>query len=95
MAYVYILQCADGHYYVGSTRNSLDKRVNEHNTGAYNGYTRSRCPVTLVFHERFENIVDAIAMERRLKGWGRAKKEALIRGDFEALKRLAVCRTQS
>jgi putative endonuclease len=45
--------------------------------------------VELVFHEVFENAVDAIAMERRLKGWSRAKKEALMRGDFEALKRLA------
>jgi predicted GIY-YIG superfamily endonuclease len=43
----------------------------------------------LVYHESFANAVDAIAMERRLKGWSRAKKEALIRGDFDALKRLA------
>ncbi len=87
--HVYILRCADDRYYVGTTRGSLEGRVAEHNTGKFDGYTKWRLPVKLVFHESFENIVDAIAMERRIKGWRRAKKEALIRGDFDALKRLA------
>jgi putative endonuclease len=86
---LYILHCADGRYYVGTTRSSLEKRVAEHNAGTFDGYTKWRRPVRLVFYEVFENAVDAIVMERRLKGWSRAKKEALIRGDFEALKRLA------
>ena len=88
-AYVYILRCRDGRYYVGSTRDSLERRVAEHNAGTFGGYTRSRRPVELVFHETFENITDAIMAERQLKGWTRAKKEALIKGDFTRLKILA------
>jgi len=53
------------------------------------GYTSPRRPVQLVFHEEFDRVTDAIAAERQLKGWRRAKKEALIRGDYEALRELA------
>jgi len=67
----------------------LEKRITEHNAGTLGGYTKSRRPVELVYYDSFENITDAIAMERRLKGWGRAKKEALIRGDFLKIKQLA------
>ena len=88
-AYVYILRCSDGSYYVGSTRASLEERVGNHNTGVYGGYTARRRPVTLVFAQDFQRITDAIAAERRLKGWSRAKKEALIRGDWAALPALA------
>ena len=88
-AYLYILECSDGRYYVGTTRGSLEKRVAEHNAGIFGGYTSRRRPVKLVFQEHFGNIVDAIAMERRVKGWSRAKKEALMRGDFEELVRLS------
>ncbi len=56
MADVYILLCSDGHYYVGSTRENLEKRIDEHNAGTYGGYTSSRRPVKLVFHESFETI---------------------------------------
>ena len=88
-AYVYMLRCADGSYYVGITRTSLDDRVAQHNAGNYDGYTARRRPVELVFHQDFDRITDAIAAERQLKGWGRAKKEALIRGDWAAVKELA------
>ncbi len=88
-AFVYILKCADGSYYVGSTRGTIENRVNEHNAGLYGGYTKSRRPVRLVFLETFDRITDAIAAERQLKGWRRAKKEALIRGDFDVLARLS------
>jgi putative endonuclease len=88
-AYVYMLRCADGSYYVGSTRTSLDARVAEHNAGAFDGHTARRRPVLLVYHEEFDRITDAVAAERRLKGWTRAKKEALIRGDFAELRLLA------
>lgn len=91
-AFVYILRCADGSYYVGSTRKSLEERVAEHNSGLLRGYTRSRRPVTLVWSQDFDRITDAIAMERRLKGWRRDKKEALIRGKFDALSTLAARR---
>ena len=88
-AYVYMLRCADGSYYVGSTRASLEQRVGQHNAGTFDGYTKSRRPVELVLSQFFERITDAVAAERQIKGWSRAKKEALIRGDFEALKVLA------
>jgi putative endonuclease len=88
-AYLYVLLCRDGSYYVGTTRDGLDRRVAEHNAGRYGGYTASRRPVRLVFEQEFERIEDAIAAERRIKGWRRAKKEALMRGDFDALPILA------
>ncbi|WP_420345079.1 GIY-YIG nuclease family protein [Pelagibius sp.] len=91
-AFVYILRCADGSYYVGSTRKSLEERVVEHSNGLLGGYTRSRRPVVLVWSQSFERITDAIAMERRVKGWRREKKEALIRGDTAALPDLAARR---
>jgi putative endonuclease len=83
--YVYILECADGRYYVGSAQSGLERRVAEHNAGTHDGWTSRRRPVKLVFAQEFEQITDALAAERQLKGWGRAKKEALIRGDFAAL----------
>ena len=87
--YVYILRCSDGSYYVGSTRKSLEARVAEHNAGTFGGYTAGLRPVTLVFHEEFDRILDAIAAERQVKGWSRAKKEALICRDFDLLPMLA------
>jgi predicted GIY-YIG superfamily endonuclease len=83
-AFVYILRCSDGSYCVGSTRSSLEARVAEHNAGTFRGYTWSRRPVEFVFHESSERITDAIAAGRQLKGWSRAKKEALINGDTSA-----------
>jgi putative endonuclease len=88
-AYVYILRCSDGSYYCGTARQGLEMRVAEHNSGAYGGYTATRRPVTLVFSDWFERITDAIAVERQVKGWSRAKKEALMRGDFDALRVLS------
>lgn len=92
-AHVYILKCADGSYYVGSARLGLDRRISEHNSGTLGGYTSKRLPVTLIWAERFPNITDAIAVERQIKGWSRAKKEALIKGDYEAIQSLAKRRT--
>jgi putative endonuclease len=88
-AHVYILRCRDNHYYVGSTRGSLERRVSEHNAGIVDGYTRPRRPVTLVYSQWFERMTEAFAAERQLKGWSRAKKEALIAGDFTLLPELA------
>ncbi len=87
--FVYILLSRDGSYYVGSTSGSLEKRVAEHETGTFDGYTAHRRPISLVFQQRFESIEDAIAAERQIKGWRREKKEALIRGDYSALPLLA------
>src|SRR5262249_48875263 len=88
-AHAYMLRCADGSYYVGTARLGLDRRVSEHNSGTYGGYTSRRLPVVLVWAQHFADITDAIAVERQIKGWSRTKKEALIRGDFGLLRELA------
>ncbi|WP_029354147.1 GIY-YIG nuclease family protein [Bosea sp. 117] len=89
-AFVYMLRCADGSFYVGSaTGSDLEKRVTEHQSGAHPGYTFKRRPVTLLWSEHFERITDAIAAERKLKGWSRAKKEALAGGDWNAVRLFA------
>jgi putative endonuclease len=88
-AWLYILRCADGSYYIGTTRSSLDVRVAQHNAGTFEGYTSSRRPVELIFSQWFDRITDAIESERKLKKWSRTKKEAFIRGDFASLQQLA------
>ncbi len=93
--FLYILRCADGSYYVGTYRGGdIATRVSEHNSGLYpDAWTAARRPVTLVFSESFETITDAIDAERRIKGWSRAKKEALIAGRWEDLPWLSRRRT--
>ena len=88
-AFVYILLCADGSYYVGTTRTNLEHRLAEHSSGAFGGYTSSLRPVKLVFSQEYQQVTDAIAAERQIKGWRREKKEALIRGDYHLLPVLA------
>jgi len=88
-AILYILCCSDSSYYVGTTRDRLEKWVAEHQSGTYDGYTAYRRPVTLVFQQASDHIEDAIAAERQIRGWRREKKEALIRGDYPALPSLA------
>jgi len=89
-AYIYMLHCCDGSYYVGSaTGEDLTRRIAEHQSGAFPGYTYTRRPVELVWSEHFDRITDAIAVERKLKGWTRAKKQALIRSDWSDLRRLS------
>ena len=89
-ATIYILRCADGSYYTGITRRSVEERLSEHTQGLIKGcYTESRLPVELVFSEYYERADEAVAAERRIKGWSRAKKEAMMRGDFATLSTLA------
>jgi putative endonuclease len=88
-AYLYILLCSDGSYYVGTTRNELEARIAEHNNGVFGGYTTTRRPVTLVFSQAFDRITDAVSAERQVKGWSRAKKQALIAGEWNRLPMLA------
>ena len=89
-AWLYILQCADGSYYTGSTRSLPEQRVAEHNAGVHrHAYTFNRRPVGLAFTQEFPQITDAIVAERQVKGWSRAKKEALITGRFDLLPSLA------
>ncbi len=89
-AFVYILRCADGSYYVGSTVD-LERRIWQHNEGLGAAYTRrrGRRPVELVWSGECAHIGAAFALEKQIQGWSRAKREALIRGDFELLPGLA------
>ena len=84
MPFVYILKCADGSYYTGSTID-LEMRIAQHQTGYFKGCTSSRLPVELVWQQDFSTEHEAFLCERQVKGWSRAKKEALIRGDFDAI----------
>ena len=87
--YVYILQCKDGSYYTGIT-NNLQKRVAQHQSGEHSqAYTYRRRPVYLVWHTSFLDPQAAIHLEKKLKGWSRKKKAALIRGDYTSLPSLA------
>ena len=84
MPFMYILRCADGSYYVGSTRN-LEVRLHQHQTGEGSNYTRRRLPVELVHASEFRTVAEAFAAEKKVQNWSRAKREALIRGDVGAL----------
>jgi predicted GIY-YIG superfamily endonuclease len=82
-----MLRCADGSYYGGSTSyDDIDIRVGEHDDGRFEGYISKRRPVVLVWAEQFGDLRDAQECERRIKGWRREKKEALIGRDWSALK---------
>ncbi len=90
--YAYLLRCNDGSYYAGHT-DDLELRFAQHQSGAFGGYTGRRRPVMLVWSDSFQTRDDAFAVERKLKGWSRAKKEALIAGDWELISQLARGRT--
>ncbi len=86
---VYILRCADDTYYASITSN-LEKRLLEHKTGIHrNSYTYTRRPFTLVFYAEFTTPNQAIDAEKQIKKWSRAKKEALIKGEYDKLPNLA------
>ena len=89
-AFVYMLLCRDGSYYIGSaTGEDLTPRIAQHQSGAFAGYTSTRLPVKLVWSEYFTQITDAIATERKIKGWSRAKKQALVKDDWDSIVRLS------
>ncbi|MBS0470885.1 MAG: GIY-YIG nuclease family protein [Proteobacteria bacterium] len=92
--WTYMLRCCDESYYVGSTSHSdVHTRLSEHNDGAHIGsYTYMRRPVVLVWSMHFDKLTDAHETERRVKGWSRSKKEALIAGNEEQLLALSVRR---
>jgi predicted GIY-YIG superfamily endonuclease len=79
--WIYILRCADGSYYTGHTDN-LDARIAAHHAGELAGYTKNRRPLELVFTEMFPSREEALSAEQQVKGWSRAKKEALTRRDL-------------
>ena len=83
-----MLRCADDSFYVGHT-DELEKRLGQHQLGEIVGYTHTRRPVRLVWQQEFETREEALSAERQIKGWNRAKKEALIAGDWVSIRRLA------
>ena len=86
--FMYILKCSDGSYYVGHTDN-LERRISAHRIKHYSGYTSARLPVEVVFVQTFATRDEAFAADRRVKGWTRKKKEALIAKDWNELVRLS------
>jgi predicted GIY-YIG superfamily endonuclease len=86
--FTYILRCSDDSYYVGST-DELENRVAEHNHGEGCAWTKSRLPVTLEWSQEFPTREEAREAEHQIKRWSRAKKKALIAGDFNLLRLLA------
>jgi putative endonuclease len=87
--YMYILECADGSYYTGSTTN-LELRLEQHQNGEGANHTKKRLPVKLVYYEEYPRIDEAFYREKQVQGWSRKKKEALINGKPELLPKLAI-----
>ena len=90
--WMYMLRCSDGSYYVGSTT-ELEMRIHEHEEGVGASYTAKRRPLQLVYTCEFDTVEEAYERENQVKGWSRAKKEALIREGWDALPRLSQRRT--
>ena len=90
--FVYILRCADGSYYTGHTDN-LEIRIAEHQAGQGSQWTKRRLPVEHLWSQEFVTREEALASEHRVKGWSRAKKEALIAGRWDEVSRLAKSRS--
>ena len=94
VAYTYILECANGAYYVGSTHD-MERRLAEHQAGLGGRFTSTHLPVQLVYFEEYQTIDEAFRRERQLHGWSRAKKMALIKGDVDRLKELSTSLRQA
>jgi putative endonuclease len=93
--WVYILRCRDGSYYTGIT-NNIERRLEEHSLGIDGRcYTVKRRPVKLMYKAEFRDVGEAIAYEKQIKRWSRAKKEAMIHGYEEQLHMLAVCKNDT
>jgi putative endonuclease len=90
---VYILLCGDGSFYTGVTSN-LEGRLGVHYEGT-KGYTSGRLPVELVWCCEFPDMMSAIRAEKQVKGWSRAKKQALIDGDIDLIHQLATCQNMT
>jgi putative endonuclease len=87
--YVYMLECSDGYYYIGVT-NNLELRFLQHEQGINrNCYTYVKRPLKIVYYEMFNDPGSAIAFEKKIKGWSRKKKEALITAQFHLLPELS------
>ena len=91
---MYILECNDGTYYVGST-NNLELRLTQHQNGEGANHTKKRLPVKLIYYEEFQRVDFAFYREKQVQGWSRKKKEALMKGTREDLNKLAECVNES
>ncbi len=85
--FVYILECANGNYYTGSTKN-IEMRLAQHQNGEGANYTKKHLPVKLVYFEEFQRIDEAFIREKQIQGWSRKKKKALIDGIADILPEL-------
>lgn len=88
MFWAYLLRCADGSFYCGHT-DHLEDRIASHQHGQLRGYTRSRRPITLAWSQEFASRYEALSAERQIKGWSKAKKQALVDGDWNLVSLLA------
>ena len=91
---MYILECSDGSYYTGSTKD-IEKRLQEHQDGVGANHTKKRLPVTLVYYEKYDRIDTAFYREKQVQGWSRVKKEALINGEVDVLHILSECQNET
>ena len=92
--YVYILECSNGQYYTGSTRD-LDMRLAQHQAGDGANFTKKHLPVKLVYYDEFDRIDEAFYREKQIQGWSRKKKEALIKGKTNLLHNLSKCQNST
>ena len=88
--YMYILLCSDGSYYTGST-NNLELRLAQHKNGEGANHTRKHPHVALLYFEEYDRVDKAFYREKQVQGWSRKKKEALMNGCTEELRKLAEC----
>lgn len=87
MHYVYILRNPQNKLYIGQTQN-IEERLSRHNAKQGARFVKDNQIFHLVYSETYENLQQAMKREKQLKGWIRAKKEALIANDLALLKRL-------
>ena len=88
IGYVYILECSDGSYYTGSTKD-LERRLQQHQAGEGANYTKARLPIKLVYSEEYDRIDVAFFREKQIQRWNRKKKQALINGRLNELPQLS------
>lgn len=92
--YMYILECSDGSYYTGSTKD-LKIRLEQHQNGDGANHTAKRLPVILLYFEEFQRIDEAFYREKQVQGWSRKKKEALIEANYSDLEKFSACQNES
>lgn len=93
-AWIYILECADGSLYTGTTHD-LDKIVNYHNSAKGSLYTQTRLPIKLIYQEYYDDEKEADRRATQIQGWTRRKKWALVKGEIENLEKYAECQNHS